>query len=169
MSTFETILRRRSIRKFTEEEISQEMVNKLLEAGMAGPSACNKQPWEFYVIRNKELQARMKKAARFTKMDSSLMIMVAGNRQNFLPKPIESFWMQDCGAAVENILLTATELGLGSCWCGLYPMKDSVKNVREILDLDESVIPMALIHLGHTDEEAAPRTQYDENRVHYYV
>ncbi len=168
MSTYETILKRRSIRKFTDESISNELIEILLKSAMAAPSACNKQPWDFYVVKNKELQEKLQKVSRFSDMKSSLIIIVAGNDKRSLNHRINDFWIQDCSAAVENILLTATELCIASCWCGLFPMNSPVKRVRKILGLDDHIIPMALVHLGYSKEEAEPRTQYQENRVHVY-
>ncbi len=165
-STLDLFLKRRSCRKFTDEEISGEIIQELLMAAMAAPSACNKCPWEFYVIKNPEIQAEVKKASRFASYNSKLIIIVCGNTQRSLSKKVNDYWIQDCSAAVENMLLAATSLGLGSCWCGLSPMELPVQKVREVLHLDEEEIPMALIHLGYPAEELDARTQYNEEYVH---
>lgn len=168
METYEAILKRRSIRRFIEAEISDEIIQKLLNSAMAAPSACNKRPWEFYVIKNKDLQKQLRSVSTYSKMKSALMIIVAGNDKRSLNHRVNDFWIQDCAAAVENILLCATELGIGSCWCGLFPMVSPVKRVKEILSLEEHIIPMALINLGYPDEHPEPRTQYEEKRIHIY-
>lgn len=166
MSVYDIILKRRSIRMFTQETISDEIITKLLESAMAAPSACNKQPWEFYIVKNKELREQLKTVSKYSNMDSSLIIIVAGNDKRSLNHRVNDFWIQDCAAATENILLTATELGIASCWCGLFPMVTPVKKVRKIIDLEDHIIPMALIHLGYSNENAEPRTQYNKKRIH---
>lgn len=166
MELREVILKRRSIRKFTEEIIPEELVQKLLTAAMAAPSACNKQPWEFYVIRDEKIRKKMREVSLFTRMNATLMIVVAGNRKRALSRRENDFWIQDCAAATENILLTATDLGLGACWCGLYPMEGPVEKTKAVLSLPEEMIPMALIQLGYPAQAPEARTQYDEKKVH---
>lgn len=168
MTTYDTILQRRSIRTFTDALISDDIIDKLLKSAMAAPSACNKRPWEFYVIKNADVREQLKQVSKYSNMNSSLNIIVAGNDKRSLSKKDNDFWIQDCSAAVENILLTATELGIGSCWCGLYPTVTPTKRVRKILNLEEHIIPMALIHLGYSEQTPEPRTQYDEKRVHFF-
>ena len=97
--------------------------------------------------------------------NSSLIIIVAGDDKRSLGHRVNDFWIQDASAAVENMLLTATDLGIGSCWCGLFPMVTPVKRVRRILNLEEHIIPMAMVHLGYPAEDNPPRTQYDEKRI----
>ncbi|MDD3919668.1 MAG: nitroreductase family protein [Eubacteriales bacterium] len=169
MNTQEAILARRSIRKFQADPISDDIIQALLTAAMAAPSACNKRPWEFYVVKNQELLEKLRLVSRYSNMDSPLNIIVAGNDKRSLNHKPNDFWIQDCAAATQNILLTATELGLGSCWCGLYPMVTTVKRVREILGLEDHIFPMALIHIGLPAEEQPPRSQYQENRVHVFA
>ena len=166
METYEAILARRSIRSFTDEPVSDEAIDRLLKSAMAAPSACNKRPWEFYVVKNPALQEKLRHTTMFSNLNSSLIIVVAGNDKRSLAHRVNDYWIQDCSAAVENMLLTAVELGLGSCWCGLFPMATPVKRVRETLELPEHIIPMAMLHFGHPKEVAEPRTQYEEKRVH---
>ena len=166
-NTLDLFLKRRSCRKFTNEMVSNEVIQELLMAAMAAPSACNKCPWEFYVVTNQEVQEKLKQASRYSSYNSPLIIIVGGNTNRSLSKKENDFWIQDCAAAVENLLLAATSLGLGSCWCGLSPMETPVKKVRESLNLGEEIIPMALIHLGYPAEELASRTQYNEEYVHF--
>lgn len=169
MNTQEAILARRSIRKFTSEPIPDDIIQQLLESAMAAPSACNKRPWEFYVIRNPELVEQLHHVSRYSNMNSTLIIIVAGNDKRSLNHKDNDFWIQDCAAATENILLTVTELGLGACWCGLYPMVTPTKSVRKLLGLEEHIIPMAMIQVGYPAESSEPRTQYDAKRVHFYI
>lgn len=168
MELKEVLLKRRSVRKYTEEAVSQEDILELLHAAMSGPSACNKRPWEFYVITNEELLGKLRGASMFTKMKAPLAIVVCGNLERALPAKMADYWIQDCSAATENILLRATDLGLGAVWCGIYPQKRAEKKVREILGLNEKKIPLNLIFLGHPAENPEARDQYEEECVHFF-
>ncbi len=167
MELKEVLLKRRSIRKFTNQKIEKEIIEELLIAAMSGPSACNRCPWEFYVITDKDKLLELKGASRFTKMDAPLAIVVCGNLSRALPVQLSSYWIQDCSAATENILLRATDLGLGTVWCGIHPQKRAEKRVSEILDLNSKWIPLNIIWIGYPAENPEERTQYDSKRVHY--
>ena len=167
MELKEVLLKRRSIRKFTDEPVSDEMINELLHAAMSGPSACNKRPWEFYVITNEQKLNELKSASRFTKYTAKLAIVVCGNLSHALPLKMAEYWIQDCSAATENILLRATDLGLGTVWCGIYPQKKAEERVQKILEIPNKQIPLNIIFIGHPAEEPEARDQYDEKRVHY--
>ncbi len=167
MELNEILLKRRSVRKFNDEPVSEEDILKLLHAGMSGPSACNRTPWEFFVVTNPEILEKLRKAARYSKIKAPLAIVVCGNLSKALPLQLAPFWIQDCSAATENILLRATDLGLGAVWCGVHPMKTAEKNVREALSLPEKYIPLNIIHIGHPAEEPESRDQYNEKKVHY--
>ena len=165
MELHEALLKRRSIRKYLDKEISDKNINKLLEAAMAAPSAINSQPWEFYVIKDKKVQGKIKGIAPFYNYNSSLLIVVAGNTKRFI-KLMKDFWIEDCAAAVENILVEATNLGLGTCWCGVYPIKSRMNKISKVLSLDKNIIPYALIHVGYPKESKEPRTQSDKKKIH---
>ena len=167
MELKEALLKRRSVRKFTDEKVSDEQIDELLHAAMSGPSACNKTPWEFYVIRNSEKLSAVKKSSLFARFNSQLVIVVAGNTSRALPAPITEYWIQDCSAAVENILLRATDLGLGAVWCGAYPQKRVEDNLGGVLELPADHIPLAIVHVGYPAEIPEPRDQYDPERVHF--
>ncbi len=166
MELEQVLLKRRSVRKFKQDKIDNEMMEKILYYAMCAPSACNRQPWEFYVIKDEAVLTELKKASRFTNHDAPLAIVVAGNEERFLPRRMKDYWVQDCASAITHILLEATNLGLGSLWCGLYPQEDAVDRVRGILHLEENIIPMGLVLLGYPDEFPEERTQYDETKVH---
>ena len=167
MELKDVLLKRRSIRKFTEAPVSEEMIEELLHAAMSGPSACNKKPWEFYVITNETVLEELKSSSKFTKFDAKLAIVVCGNLSRALPMQLADYWIQDCSAATENILLRATDLGLGAVWCGIHPQKRAEKKVREILGLSDKLIPLNVIFMGHPAEEPEARDQYEEKRGHY--
>jgi len=168
MSDFiEVILKRRSIRKFTDQPVEPEKLNLLLQAAMAGPSATNAQPWEFVVITEKEVMDRFRSGIMFGKMNATAAICVLGSTRMQKNKVGEKFWVQDCSAATENILLAATALGLGSVWVGIHPVNMYKRQVSEILNLPDGVTPLNLIYLGYPAEEKEPRTQYDPARVQW--
>jgi len=167
MELKEVLLKRRSVRKFTEEPVSQEMVEELLHAAMSGPSACNKTPWDFYVVTNEQALDRLKSASKFTKISAKLAIIVCGNLSRALPMQMASYWIQDCSAATENILLRATDLGLGAVWCGIHPQKRAEEKVRECIGIGGKQIPLNIIYIGHPAEKPEARDQYQEKYVHY--
>ena len=167
MELKEALIKRRSVRKFTDEPVSVEHIEELLNAAMSGPSACNRCPWEFFVITKSETLEKLRGASRFSKMKAPLAVVVCGNLSHALPLTLGGYWIQDCSAATENILLRATDLGLGAVWCGVHPQKKVEQRVSEILSLTKNWIPLNIIWIGHPDEAPEARTQYDSRRVHY--
>lgn len=166
MELLKALQKRRSVRRFTEEVVSKEDIDILMHAAMSGPSACNARPWDFYVVESKAVLQNLHKATKYSDISAPLAIVVCGNLSHALPAPLTDFWVQDCSAATENILLAATDIGLGAVWCGIYPKEDAVGNVKEALGLSEEHIPLNIIYVGHPDQFPEPRVQYDEERVH---
>lgn len=162
MNAYEAILKRRSIRKFKDKMVSDLFLDKLMKAAMAAPSARNSQPWKFYIVKNAEKRSELVKI--FRDFNAPVMVVVAGDMSKLADNKTD-FWVQDCAAATQNILLTAEHLGLGTCWCGVYPKEPATKQVKEILNLEEGIIPLSLIQLGYKDEEKEARTQYAKERV----
>ena len=162
----DTILARRSIRKYTSEPVPDEMVTYLLRAAMAAPSAGNEQPWHFVVIRERHLLEQLTRVHPYAQMlhDANLAIMVCGDKT--LEK-YEGYWIQDCSAATENILIAAEDMGLGSVWLGVYPNIERSDPMRVLLDLPKNVIPFAIISVGFPAEEKEPANRYNPGRIHY--
>ena len=167
MELKEALLKRRSVRKFTEDSVSDDMIDELLHAAMSGPSACNRRPWAFYVAKSAEARERLRGISPAARMNAPLAIVVCGNLELALPEDKQTFWIQDTSAAVENILLRATDLGLGACWCGVHPMERAIGKVKEALMLPEHISPLGLIWIGHPADTPEPRDQYDETCVHF--
>jgi nitroreductase len=163
------IYRRRSIRKFTEQPLSEEQIETLLKAGMAAPSAMNAQPWEFIVITDAQILSKFRNALMFAKQNYTAVVCVCGSPRVAKNKAGSRFWAQDCSAATQNILLAATALGLGSVWIGVHPVVIFERQIRDILNIPADVTPLNLIGLGYPAEEKEPRTQYDEKRVHWQL
>ena len=167
MELKEVLLKRRSVRKFTEQPVSDEMIEELLHAAMSGPSACNRKPWEFYVVTNEQVLEELKTASKFSRFSAKLAIVVCGNLSRPLPMHLADYWIQDCSAATENILLRVTDLGLGAVWCGIHPQKRAEEKARKALGISEKQIPLNIIYIGYPAEEPEARDQYEEKRVHY--
>ena len=165
MNGTELIRARRSIRKYKAgEKIPREDIQTILEAAMMAPSANNSRPWEFVVVESREVLDQLRAAHPYTGMlaTASAAIVVCGRPDLQSGK---EFWPQDCGAAIENLLLQAVELGYGTCWCGCYPVMDRVEQVREILQV--TGVPVAIVAVGVPDESPAPRGFFDPQRVTY--
>lgn len=167
MNTLEAIKSRRSIRKYkTDVKVPREHVVQLLEAAMMAPSACNTRPWEFVVVESQEVKEQIMGAMPYTQMlrTAPVAIVVCG-RPQVQELVCRGFWPQDCGAAVENILLAAKELGYGTCWCGCYPLERRVEDMKRILDV--ASVPFAVVAIGEADEAPEARGFLDESRVKY--
>ncbi len=163
----ENIFRRRSIRAYQDKSVARETIKQLLKAAMAAPTACNSQPWEFVVVTDPTLLQRLRENHRTADYNAPTAIVVCGNLALAENAAAKRFWVQDCSAATENILLAAVALGLGSVWIGLHPLNSLQRRVAKILDLPEGVVPLAMVYVGYPAEEKPPRTQYDPARVHY--
>ena len=165
MTELDFIFNRRSIRKFTEQPITDETVELLLKAAMAAPSAINSKPWSFVVVRDPVKLQAIRAELLFGKMNAPCAIAVCGDLRGLKTQVIERFWQQDCSAATENLLLAATALGLGSVWCGVYPSQTLVKRIQAGLGLPEKVLPLNIVYVGYPGEQKDPRTQYNPQRV----
>jgi nitroreductase len=158
---------RRSIRAFTPEPVDPAQVETILKAAMAAPSAANRKPWHFVVVTDARVRRALAQAHPHAAavVESPLAVVPCGDPSLSIADR-QDYWIQDLAAATENILLAATGLGLGSVWCGVYPVPERVEAVRRVLGIPERVTPFALIAIGHPAEHKDPRTQYDPQRVH---
>jgi len=161
------IFKRRSIRKFLKKNVSDKAVEDILEAAMAAPSACETDPWDFIVARDQTTRDAMAAALPYGKMLASAPVglLVCGDIERAHSGEL-SYMIQDCSAAIENLILAATKLGLGACWLGVHPRPDRIASMRKLFKLPENVIPLAAIALGHPDERKLPRTRFNAARVH---
>lgn len=159
----ENIATRVSVRSYLDKAVEKEKVELLLRAGMAAPTAMNRQPWHFVVVDEPELLkglVRLRNGAT-----APLAIVVCGNMDKAIEGPVREFWVQDCSAATENILLAANALGLGSVWTGVYPAEERCKQVREILDMPDNLIPLNVIVIGYPDGENPPKDKWKEENI----
>jgi len=166
MQVFEALQQRRSIRKYTAEPVSSEALDVLMHAAMSGPSACNRVPWEFYIVTNPATLAALRECARYSHIEAPAAIVVCGSLSRALPAQLAPYWVQDCSAATMNILLAATELGLGTVWCGIHPQKLAEEKVAKVLQLPEKLIPLNIVFVGHPAEQQPARDQYNAEYVH---
>lgn len=167
MNTSEVIRNRHSVRKYKKGvQIPRKDIETMLEAAMMASSACNTRPWEFAVVENPEIRKQIMEISPYTKMleTASLAIVVCA-RPDLQEGRGSGFFPQDCGAAIENLLLQATDLGYGTCWCGFYPVMERVEKLRDLLKV--SSVPLAVIAVGEADEEPKTRGFFDKERVTY--
>ena len=163
------ILERTSVRSYLDKSIEEDKIEKLLRAGMAAPTAVNKQPWHFVVVTDKSLLQKLAKANPYAEMvaRAPLAIVVCGDMTKALDGNAREFWVQDCSAASENILLAATGLGLGAVWTGTYPSEERCAAVSEVLGLPETLIPLNTIVIGYPDGEVTPKDKWQESNISY--
>lgn len=153
---------RRSIRKYTNQEIKEDILHQILKAGMNAPTARNLKPFEFIVVRNKEILEQLSntnKNSYFIK-NSNITIVVLG-------RELSEFWQQDLGAVTQNILLQATGFKIGSCWVGIAPNEDYEEYVRGILNIPDDIRVFSMVSLGYPEKLKDKNDNYYEDRVHY--
>jgi len=162
----DAILTRRSIRKYKNREVPGEIMQEILKAAMAAPSAGNEQPWEFIVITDRKILDEIPRIHPYSNMikQAPAAIVVCGDMGREKHK---GFWIQDCSAATQNILLAARALGLGTVWLGVYPDEERAVLIQKLLGLPENVIPLSIIPVGYPAEEKPPSDRFDSSRIHY--
>ncbi len=166
MNIIETILMRRSIRKFHKTEIPPETIQLLLKAAMYAPSARNTQAWNFIVVTDRHLLDQLAVIHPYAKMlkYAPLAILVCGDK---LIEENESYLAVNCSAATQNLLLAAHSLGLGSVWLGVYPKPDRIQPISDLLNLPLDCIPISMIALGFPDEQREQPQRFCPEKIHY--
>ncbi|ADQ15152.1 nitroreductase family protein [Halanaerobium hydrogeniformans] len=161
----EEIFKRRSIREYQAKNIEKEKIEKLIKAGVAAPSAGNQQPWHFIVVQNRESLNKIAEIHPHAKMlkEAPLAIAVCADLSNL---KYEDYWVQDCAAATQNILLEAEALDLGGVWLGVYPDQEKENPLRELFELPENIKLLSIVSLGYPAEEKSPSDRYSKNIVH---
>jgi nitroreductase len=174
------ILTRHSVREFTGEEVKKEDLLKILKAAMSAPSAVNQQPWSFIVLTKRktldELSQKLPYAKMLSKAGAAIVVCGLPDKSKILnlilkliiKLSLKDFWVQDCSAATENILLTAHALGYGAVWTAVFPSEALIKNVQKILEIPENVIPLNVIPIGvPVDKNKPPKDKFKENNIHW--
>jgi len=162
----DAIFKRRSIRKYKSTQIDEDTIKLLLKAGLSAPSAGNEQPWHFIVISDKNILNQIPSVHPYSSMivQAPIAILICGDLS--LEKH-QGFWIQDCSAAAENILIAASSLKLGSVWLGVYPREDRVKGLQKLFKLENHIIPFSLLPIGYPDEIKEEKKDFDFSKVHY--
>lgn len=165
MDIFEALFTRRSIRKYTTEDVNPEHVGILLKSAMLAPSARNERPWHFVVARDPKIREGLSKTSPYMGMavQAPVVIVVCADLNEARG---EEFWIQDCSAAIENLMLAARGLDLGSVWCGIYPVKERVDHARAQVGLPENIVPLGLVCVGHPDQKFFEADRFQEDRIH---
>ncbi len=167
VDVLQAIHERRSIRSYTDEPVSRKDILTLLRAAMVGPTAHNGQEWRFVVVDDKDLLHEIPTINPYARMSrrAQLGILVCADLH---AEKTPGFWIQDCCAAIENILLAAAGIGLGAVWTGIsdsYP--EMIKKYQALFHLPEHILPAGFIVIGHGKKEARAADRYDSKKVHY--
>jgi nitroreductase len=161
-----TILTRRSIRKFKNTPVCDKDIDDILKAAMAAPSSGNSQPWEFIVIDKRELLDEIPKIHQHAQMvnESPIAILVCAdiNKEKYKDR-----WPLDCSSATQNILLAVHSKGLGAVWVGIYPDETKMKYFSDLFNLPSNIKPVSLIPIGYPDEIKPPSDRFDKNKIHF--
>jgi nitroreductase len=158
---------RRSVRAYQRKEVDEKRLRDLLEAAMAAPAAVAKDPWNFVVVRKQTMLAKIAEGLPNGKMlaDAPLGIVVCGDLHRAHDGQL-SYLLQDCSAAIENLLLAANILGLGACWLGVHPREERMAHLRSLLHIPQEMLPIAAIAIGWPAKSHPPRTRYRDDAVH---
>jgi len=167
--TLNVIFNRKSIRKFTPEIVDPETLILLVKAGMAAPSAKNQQAWKFIIVTENELLCKMGESLPYAKMlkHAPAAIVICGDLSKTSMSASESYWVQDCSAATQNILLAAESLGLGAVWTAAFPYQERVCVVVDALNLPTEIIPLCVVPIGYPEREEKPKDKWKEENLHW--
>jgi nitroreductase len=166
LNAIEAIYARRSIRKFEDRPVEREKLAELCRLGAAGPSATNRRPWAFVAIDGKEALEKLRSSTMFGHFAAPAAIVVCGDMRRTLPVG-RSFWIQDCAAGMENILLGCVEMGLGAVWIGVTPIRPAVWFLRRALGLPKHIVPLGIAYIGYPAETKEPRTQFEDSMLRW--
>jgi nitroreductase len=167
--TLKTIFSRKSVRTFTSEPVPKEKLEVLIRAGMAAPTAKDKRPWEFIVVTDRAVLKQLADALPFAKMadKAAAAIIVGGDMQKQWGGMDSDYWIMDCSAATENILLAAESMGLGAVWTAVYPEESRIRTVRQILGIPSHIVPLNLIPLGVPAGREKSKDKYNPAQIHW--
>ncbi len=167
--TLKTIFARKSVRAYRSEAVSDEKLQVLVRAGMAAPTAVDKRPWEFVVVTDRAILKQLADALPYAKMAdrAAAAIVVGGDVRKQWGGMESDYWIMDCSAATQNILLAAESMGLGAVWTAVYPEESRVRAVRQILGIPHHVVPLNLIPVGMPAGREKAKDKYDPRQVHW--
>lgn len=161
-----SIFHRISVRKYEDKPVEKEKIMQILKAGMQAPSACNQQPWEFYVVTDKKKIEALSKMTSYTGCAAKApVVLVSAYRLEGLVAP--AFAQIDMSIAQENIWLETDALVLGGVWFGIAPNEENMEKVRVLLGLPEEVNVFALFALGYPAEHREQQDRFKPERIHF--
>lgn len=166
MDAMDAILGRRSIRKYADKAVTRDQIDILIRAAMSAPSANNEQPWHFVIIDERKTLDKLAEIHPYAKMlfDAPLAVLICGDLD--LEK-FPGYWVVDCSAACENLLLAAHAIGLGAVWLGVYPRQERIESISKFLGLPERIKPLSLISIGHPAEKKPPSERFNRERIRF--
>ncbi len=166
MNTLQTIVERRSIRKYSGEKVTDEQINELLKAAMYAPSARNTRSWHFIIIKDRSLLNEIPKFHPYSAMLSgaSLAVLVCGDLQL---EPSPEYNALNCSAATQNLLLAAHALDLGAVWLGVYPRAERMNGFLNLFRLPQHILPINLISIGYSAEEKPAPQRFESGKIHW--
>ncbi len=163
------IATRKSVRRFdASRPVDDALVEKLLRAAMAAPTAVDCRPWEFVVVKDEGTLKALADAHPNSRISNgaTLVICVCGSLDNGLPGRGKEYWIQDCSAATENLLLAAHGYGLGAVWCGVWPIEERVTAIKSILGIPDGFAPLCLVTIGYPAENPEVKDKWNPAKVH---
>ena len=167
-AVIQNIMTRTSVRKFTDRAIASDTLEQLVKCGMAAPTAVNKQPWAFVVVTDRVVLDSLENVHPWANLKTATAaIIVCGDYEKKLEGEAGEYWVQDCSAATENILLAAHAYGLGAVWCGVYPTTERIAGVRRVLDLPSTIMPLNIITMGYPATANEPKDKWNPDVVHF--
>ncbi|MDD2636099.1 MAG: nitroreductase family protein [Bacteroidales bacterium] len=168
-NTLDVIHNRKSVRHFTDEPVTKEQLEIIVKAGMAAPSARNLQPWTFVVVTERQKLNDLADALPYAKMllQAQAAIVVCGDMNKAATEVDSTYWVQDCSAATQNILLAVESLKLGAVWTATFPYLERMNPVIEILDLPDNIRPLNVIPIGVPTGEDKPKDKWKPENVHW--
>ncbi len=160
------VISRLSVRRYQERQLSSENIDILIQAAMSAPSADDERPWHFIVITDQPLKKTISEANPFLYIvyEAPVAILVCGDISK---QKIEGFWVQDCAASTENILIEAQLQGLGAVWLGIYPIDGRIECMRRFMNIPDGIIPFSLVVLGYPADVTVPSKRFDTTRIHF--
>ncbi len=161
------LFHRTSVRKYLDKQVEDEKVEMMLKGAMAAPSAGNQQPWEFYVVKNKETIEKLSKTSLYASCCAYAPLTFAACYRINCRMP--EYAHIDMSASVENLLLEADSLGLGAVWLGIAPLKERMDAVREVLNIPEDLEAFAIIPCGYPESVRPQQDRFDKDRIHYVL
>ncbi|MGC9324850.1 MAG: nitroreductase family protein [Desulfomonilia bacterium] len=167
MDVFEAIHTRRSVREYEDTPIPDDILEKVLRAAMNAPSAKNEQPWHFVVITDRDILEQVPTFHPYAEMVLKAPVVIAVCADSTLERAAHGYWIADCSAATQNILLAAHALGLGAVWAGIFPQEERMKGLQKLLGLPEHVLPLALVPMGYPRKKGKHKDRFLPERIHY--